>query len=115
MKNDDCLFCKISRGEIPSKKIYEDEEVFAFHDINPAAPVHFLIIPKRHITSLAEVSPEDGQLLGKMLVLAKKLALEQGCGNGFRIVINTGRDGGQEVPHLHIHVLGGPQPWKRRS
>ena len=105
MQNDDCLFCKISRGEIPSKKIYEDEEVFAFHDINP----------KRHITSLAEVSPEDGQLLGKMLVLAKKLALEQGCGNGFRIVINTGRDGGQEVPHLHIHVLGGPQPWKRRS
>ena len=85
MQNDDCLFCKISRGEIPSKKIYEDEEVFAFHDINPAAPVHFLIIPKRHITSLAEVSPEDGQLLGKMLVLAKKLALEQGCGNGFRI------------------------------
>ena len=76
MQNDDCLFCKISRGEIPSKKIYEDEEVFAFHDINPAAPVHFLIIPKRHITSLAEVSPEDGQLLGKMLVLAKKLALE---------------------------------------
>ena len=115
MQNDDCLFCKISRGEIPSKKIYEDEEVFAFHDINPAAPVHFLIIPKRHITSLAEVSPEDGQLLGKMLVRAKKLALEQGCGNGFRIVINTGRDGGQEVPHLHIHVLGGPQPWKRRS
>lgn len=115
MQNDDCLFCKISRGEIPSKKIYEDEEVFAFHDINPAAPVHFLIIPKRHITSLAEVSSEDGQLLSKMLVLAKKLALEQGCGNGFRIVINTGRDGGQEVPHLHIHVLGGPQPWKRRS
>ena len=85
MQKDDCLFCKIARGDIPSKKVYEDDEVFAFNDINPAAPVHFLIIPKRHITSLAEVGPEDGELLGKMLVLAKKLALEQGCVNGFRI------------------------------
>ena len=111
----DCLFCKIIAGEIPSNKVYEDDEILAFNDVAPQAPVHFLIIPKRHITSLAEVGPEDGELLGKMLVLAKKLALEQGCVNGFRIVINTGRDGGQEVPHLHVHVLGGPQPWKRRS
>lgn len=109
---DDCIFCKISRGEIPSKKIYEDEDVFAFNDINPAAPVHFLIIPKRHIRSLADTSAEDSALLGKMLSLAPKLALEQGCANGFRVVINTGRDGGQEVPHLHVHVLGGPHPWK---
>ena len=111
---DDCIFCKISRGEIPSKKIYEDEDVFAFHDINPAAPVHFLIIPKRHIQSLAQTTPEDAPLLGKMLDLARKLALELGCENGFRVVINTGRDGGQEVPHLHVHVLGGPRPWKHQ-
>ncbi len=115
MQKDDCIFCKIARGEIPSKKIYEDEEVLAFHDINPSAPVHFLLIPKQHLTSLADASSEDAGLLGRMLVLAKTLAAENGCGNGFRIVINTGRDGGQEVPHLHIHVLGGPQPWKRRS
>ncbi|MDL2058707.1 histidine triad nucleotide-binding protein [Mesosutterella sp. AGMB02718] len=113
MSNEDCLFCKIARGEIPSKKIYEDEELFAFYDINPHAPVHFLIIPKRHITSLAETTSEDSALLGKMLSLARKLALDLGCRNGFRVVINTGRDGGQEVPHLHVHVLGGPRPWKQ--
>ncbi len=112
MQLDDCLFCRISRGEIPSSKIYEDDDVLAFRDINPKAPVHFLIIPKRHIQSLAHVEPEDAPLLGKMLALAKQLALQEGCQNGFRVVINTGRDGGQEVAHLHIHVLGGPQPWK---
>lgn len=108
----DCIFCRISRGEIPSNKIYEDEEVIAFNDINPKAPVHFLIIPKKHITSLAEVNAEDATLLGKMMTLVPVLAKKAGCVNGFRTVINTGRDGGQEVPHLHIHVLGGPQPWK---
>lgn len=112
MQLDDCLFCKIARGEIPSAKIYEDDDVLAFKDINPKAPVHFLIIPKQHIQSLAQTAPEDAPLLGKMLALTKTLALEQGCENGFRVVINTGRDGGQEVAHLHIHVLGGPQPWK---
>ena len=83
-----------------------------FRDINPKAPVHFLIIPKKHITSLAEAEPEDAPLLGKMLSLTRTLALQEGCRNGFRVIINTGRDGGQEVGHLHIHVLGGPQPWK---
>lgn len=108
-----CLFCRIARGEIPSRKVYEDEEVLAFHDINPAAPVHFLMIPKGHTESLVNTHAADAVLLGRMLVLAPQLAREQGCTNGFRVVINNGPDGGQEVNHLHIHVLGGPQPWKR--
>lgn len=108
----DCLFCRIGRGEIPAKVIYEDEECMAFRDIAPKAPVHFLIIPKKHIQSLAQAEPADAALLGKMLSLTKSLALQEGADNGFRVVINTGRDGGQEVPHLHIHVMGGPQPWK---
>ena len=111
----DCIFCKIIKGEIPCKKVYEDEDVLAFHDINPSAPIHFLLIPKKHLVSLAEARPEDTPLLGKMLALVPQLAKEQGCQNGFRVVINTGRDGGQEVGHLHIHVMGGPQPWPRRS
>ncbi len=112
MQKEDCIFCKIARGEIPSKKIYEDDDVLAFHDIHPQAPVHLLIIPKKHITSLAHAEPEDAPLLGKMLSLTRTLALQAGADNGYRVVINTGRDGGQEVPHLHIHVLGGPRPWK---
>lgn len=84
----------------------------AFRDIAPKAPVHFLIIPKKHIQSLAQAEPADAALLGKMLSLTRSLALQEGADNGFRVVINTGRDGGQEVPHLHIHVMGGPQPWK---
>lgn len=103
----DCIFCKIAQGSIPSKKIYEDEDVIAFHDINPAAPVHFLIVPKKHIESLFATTLEDQQMLGKLLLLAPKLAIEQGCETGFKTVINTGKDGGQEVYHLHIHVLGG--------
>lgn len=109
---EDCLFCRIVRGDIPSQKVYEDDDVLAFRDIHPKAPVHFLIIPKKHITSLAEAEPEDAPLLGKMLSLTRTLALQEGRRNGFRVIINTGRDGGQEVGHLHIHVLGGPQPWK---
>ena len=89
------------------------DDVIAFKDIHPQAPVHFLIVPKKHIVSLAETQPADEPLLGKMLGLVRKLAKEQGCDNGFRVIINTGRDGGQEVPHLHIHVLGGPRPWKK--
>ena len=108
----DCIFCKIAAGDIPSSKIYEDDDVIAFKDIHPQAPVHFLIVPKKHIVSLAETQSADEPLLGKMLGLVRKLAKEQGCDNGFRVIINTGRDGGQEVPHLHIHVLGGPRPWK---
>lgn len=108
-----CLFCRIAGGEIPSKKVYEDDEIIAFHDIHPAAPVHFLIIPKSHVDSLLTSSSEDEAVLGKMIALAPRLAKEQGCGNGFRLVINNGPDGGQEVNHLHIHILGGPRPWKR--
>lgn len=112
LRMSDCIFCKIAAGDIPSSKIYEDDDVIAFKDIHPQAPVHFLIVPKKHIVSLAETQPADEPLLGKMLGLVRKLAKEQGCDNGFRVIINTGRDGGQEVPHLHIHVLGGPRLWK---
>lgn len=112
-----CIFCKIVAGQIPSKKVYEDEEIFAFHDINPWAPVHFLIIPKAHIPSMAQVEPEHQALLGRILLLAPKLALAQGARpypeGGFRIVTNTGTEGGQEVHHMHFHVMGGPRPWLR--
>jgi len=112
-----CLFCKISAGQIPSKKVYEDEELIAFHDIHPGAPVHFLIVPREHIESLVQAQSNHQALLGKMLLLAPRLAKEQGCregqAGGFRVVINNGRDGGQEVMHLHMHVMGGPRPWAR--
>lgn len=108
-----CLFCRIARGEVPSRKAYEDDEVIAFHDINPAAPVHLLLVPKVHVDSLITTGPEHEALLGKLIALAPRLAKEQGCINGFRVVINNGPDGGQEVSHLHIHILGGPRPWKR--
>ncbi|MDD2776385.1 MAG: histidine triad nucleotide-binding protein [Gallionella sp.] len=102
-----CLFCKIARGEIPCRKVYEDDEIIAFHDINPAAQVHFLMIPKAHIVSLQEVDETHAALLGKMLTLAPQLTKEQGLDNGFRTIINSGVGGGQEVFHLHIHILGG--------
>jgi histidine triad (HIT) family protein len=103
----DCLFCKIVRGEIPCNKVYEDDEVLAFHDIHPVAPVHFMLIPKLHLDSLADAGEIHAALLGKILLLAPKLAIEQGLDQGFRTVINTGRGGGQEVFHLHVHVIGG--------
>ena len=109
----DCIFCKIIAGQIPAQKIHEDEELLAFHDIRPAAPVHFLIIPKLHVASLYEAGDEHVALLGRMTALAPKLARELGVTNGFRTVINTGSDGGQEVYHLHMHVMGGPRPWKQ--
>jgi len=102
----DCIFCKIVNGSIPAKKIYEDEDVIAFNDINPSARVHFLIVPKLHIESLASCEAQHQALLGKMLLLAPKLAKEQGLA-GFKTLINTGKDGGQLVFHIHIHVLGG--------
>ena len=107
---NDCIFCRIARGEIPSRKVYEDDEVFAFHDIQPITPVHFMIIPKAHIPSLAEADLSHQAVLGKMLALAGRLAREQGLADGFRSIINTGRIGRQEVYHLHIHILGGPEP-----
>ena len=103
----DCIFCKIVAGEIPSGKVYEDEELLAFHDIHPFARVHFLIIPKLHLASLADSTPEHEALLGRMLLLAPRLAREQGLDAGFKTLINTGRGGGQEVFHLHLHVFGG--------
>jgi histidine triad (HIT) family protein len=105
--SSNCLFCKIARGEIPCKKIYEDAEVLAFHDINPVAPVHFMLVPKQHIDSLLDAGEAHAALLGKLLLLAPKLAREQGLENGFRTVINSGKGGGQEVFHLHVHVIGG--------
>ena len=107
-----CIFCKIVAAKIPCRKVHEDDEVLAFHDIAPAAPVHFLIIPRQHIASLYDVEPGAHQaLLGRMLALAPELARKLGVANGFRTVINTGADGLQEVPHLHVHVMGGPRPW----
>ena len=104
---DDCIFCKIIAGTIPCNKVYEDEDIFAFHDIHPAAPVHFMVIPKLHIPSLADVDLSHQMLLGKLLALGSKLAIAQGCSDGWRTVINTGRVGRQEVYHLHIHIIGG--------
>jgi histidine triad (HIT) family protein len=106
-----CIFCKIVAGQIPSKKAHEDEELLVFHDINPWAPVHVLIIPKEHIASLYDAGPQQAALLGRMLALAPKLMRELGVHNVFRSLINTGADGRQEVPHLHLHVMGGPRPW----
>jgi len=102
----DCIFCKIAAGDIPAQKIYEDQDVVAFHDIRPIAPVHFMIVPKLHVDSLAQCQPEHQNLLGKMMLLVPKLAQEQGLGAGFKTGINTGRAGGQEVFHLHVHVFG---------
>lgn len=107
---DDCLFCKIARGEIPCKKIYEDDELLAFHDIAPQAPVHFLVIPKRHIDNVMEMAPADTALAGKIIFLAQKLAVSLGCEEkGARFVVNCKSDGGQSVNHLHLHALGGRQ------
>jgi histidine triad (HIT) family protein len=103
-----CIFCKIVRGEIPSKKIYDDAEVMAFHDIRPQAPVHLLIIPKMHIATLYDAQPAHQAALGKMLAVAGRLAREAGAADGFRTIINNGRVAHQEVYHVHMHVLGGP-------
>ncbi len=106
-----CIFCKIVAGQIPARKAYEDDQVLAFHDIHPWAPVHVLIIPKQHIASMVDVGAEHAALLGHMMALSPRLMKELGVSNGFRHVINTGADGRQEVPHLHLHVMGGPRPW----
>lgn len=108
MNDPNCLFCKIVRGEIPSDKVYEDEDVLAFRDIRPLAPVHFMLIPKEHVASLYEAGMAQHRALGKMLALAGELARKEGASDGFRAIINTGRVGNQEVYHLHMHVIGGP-------
>lgn len=106
----DCIFCKIVRGEIPCKKVYEDEDILAFHDIHPQAPVHFMVIPKQHIDSLASVDSSHAPLMGKLFAKLGELAKSQGLTDGFRTIVNTGRIGRQEVYHLHVHVLGGRDP-----
>jgi histidine triad (HIT) family protein len=107
------LFEKIISREVPAKIAFEDEEVLAFHDINPQAPVHVLVIPKRVIPRIAEAQAADGPLLGRLLLTAKQIAFDLGLSeNGFRLVINNGRNGGETVPHLHVHLLGGrPMYW----
>ncbi|MDF2690147.1 MAG: family hydrolase [Gammaproteobacteria bacterium] len=107
MHKNDCIFCKIVSGDIPSKKVYEDELFIGFHDIHPKAKTHVLLIPKQHINSLADLSSQDADLIGKLTLLLPRLAKELGLHDGFRTVINTGPGGGQEVPHLHYHILGG--------
>jgi histidine triad (HIT) family protein len=107
---DNCLFCKIVRGEIPSRKVYEDDLVYAFHDIRPLRPLHLLVVPKKHITSLATANATDTPVLGRILSVANQLAVENGSTDGFRVIINTGRIGQQEVQHLHAHIVGGPEP-----
>lgn len=105
---EDCIFCKIIKGEIPSNKVYEDDEVLAFRDINPVAPVHILVIPKKHITSLANLEKEDEAVVGKIYGVINKIAKQEGIlEKGFRVIVNCGEDGGQEVQHLHFHLLGG--------
>jgi len=110
VSDPNCLFCKIVRGEIPAHKVYEDEDVLAFRDIRPLAPVHFMLIPKAHVASLYEAGMDQHRALGKMLALAGELARKEGASDGFRTIINTGRVGHQEVYHLHMHVIGGPDP-----
>jgi histidine triad (HIT) family protein len=119
---DNCIFCKIAARQIPASVVYEDDELFAFKDINPAAPVHLLVIPRQHVATLSDCNETHAPLLGRMLALAPKLAAEHGIaveldaeGNrsgGYKTLINAGPDGGQEVYHLHLHVYGGPRPWR---
>ena len=105
---NDCLFCKIIKGDIPSDKVYEDVEILAFKDINPAAPIHILVIPKKHISSLIDIEPEDEMLIGKIYSVINKIAEQQGVKEkGYRVIVNCGEDGGQEVMHLHFHLLAG--------
>ena len=106
----DCIFCKIARGEIPSRKVYEDDEILGFHDIHPLAPVHFMLVPKRHIASLADATADDAAVLGRIMALTGRVAREQGSTEGYRTIVNTGRIGRQDVMHLHVHVIGGPNP-----
>ncbi|HLS52137.1 MAG TPA: histidine triad nucleotide-binding protein [Burkholderiaceae bacterium] len=117
--SDNCLFCKIVKNEIPSEKVFENDEFLVFHDINPAAPVHLLLIPKHHVSSMADITADDAPWLGRMMALIPQLAFENGCNptpaGGFRVVANTGDEGGQEIDHLHFHIIGGARPWDKRA
>ena len=105
---EDCIFCKIIRKEIPSEIVYEDEKVIAFKDVNPAAPIHILVVPKKHIETLLDVKDEDSELISYIYQIINKIAKDEGFAeNGFRVIVNCGKDSGQEVMHIHFHVLGG--------
>ncbi len=108
-----CIFCKIVRNEIPAGRVYEDDDVLVFKDIHPSAPIHLLVIPKRHISGLSAVQAADQQVLGKMMLVAAQVAKDAGSTDGFRTIINDGRVGRQDVFHLHMHVLGGNAPLGR--
>jgi len=112
-RDPSCIFCRIVAGEIASKKAYEDHELLVFHDIAPWAPVHVLVIPKEHVASFYDMTDTHAAMLGRMMALAPRLMLELGVTNGFRALVNTGHDGRQEVPHFHLHVMGGPRPWAK--
>lgn len=111
----DCLFCKIIAGEIPSGKVYEDEKCYAFFDIAPQAKTHILLVPKKHIASLADAQGEDAALLGHLMLTCAKIAAQQGLGDGFRVVTNIGENGCQSVKHLHLHILGGEKLSEKMS
>ncbi|MBA2689488.1 MAG: histidine triad nucleotide-binding protein [Burkholderiales bacterium] len=104
---DSCIFCGIVTGAVPSRKIYEDDEVLALHDIHPLAAVHFMVIPKEHVPSMAELTDSHQKLMGKIMTLVPRLAKEQGCDGGFRTIVNTGKHARQDIHHLHVHVIGG--------
>jgi len=122
---ENCIFCKIVNGTLPAAIVYQNERILVFKDINPAAPVHLLIIPKRHIPTLSHCTEDDAGILGEMMALIPKLAKEHGCAvegdtrdestGGYRIIINAGPNGSQEVYHLHIHFIGGARPWRGQS
>jgi histidine triad (HIT) family protein len=103
----DCLFCRIIRGEIPARKVYEDEHTLAFEDINPQAPTHVLVVPKKHIAGLKEAKPEDAELIGRLHLIAAQIGRQRGIEDGYRSVLNVGPRSGQSVFHLHVHLLGG--------
>ena len=117
--SEHCIFCKIVKGDIPAKIVHQDEDCVVFHDIQPAAPVHLLVVPKHHVVSLQHVTEKDAGWLGRIMILAPKIALSNGCNpgpdGGFRLLANSGAEGGQEVNHLHFHILGGKRPWQGRT
>ncbi len=117
--SEHCIFCKIVKGEIPAKIVHQDHDCIVFHDIHPAAPVHLLVVPRHHVVSLQDVTEKDAGWLGRIMILAPKIALANGCNpgpdGGFRLLANSGAEGGQEVNHLHFHILGGKRPWQGRT
>ena len=110
MSADSCIFCRIIRGELPANKVFEDDAMLAFHDIHPSAPVHFMVVPKEHVASMADLAPRHVETMGRIMIRIPELARAEGLTDGWRTIINTGRVGRQDVYHIHIHVIGGPDP-----